>query len=127
MSIDHTAVPGTTIAAAWFAFPVSAIPLMILQGVHTVVLRAALPFALIGRPRTFATGARAVGSGWGLIATALAAGAFWGILAFAVWSFDIALIGSYARILGAVLGVVIPAAIVLGLISALYRQFVRPR
>ena len=32
VSIRHTAFPGTTIAAAWFAFPVSAVPLMILQG-----------------------------------------------------------------------------------------------
>ena len=80
-----------------------------------------------GRPRTFVTGSRAVWSGWVLIATALAVGAFWGVLAYAVWTFDTEMIGGYGRIVGTALGVVIPAAIILGLVSALYRQFVRSR
>ena len=127
VSIRHTLFLGTTIAAAWFAFPVSAVPLMILQGVHTIALRASVPLTVNGRPRTFVTGSRAVWSGWGLIATALAVGAFWSILAYAVWSFDTEMIGGYGRIVGTALGVVIPAAIILGLVSALYRQFVRSR
>jgi hypothetical protein len=127
VSINHTAFSGTAIAAAWFAFPVSAVPLIILQGLRTIVLRASLPFVLTGTPRTFVTGSKAVWSGWGLIATALAVGAFWGPLAWAVWSFDVAMIGSYARIIGTVLAVVIPAAIALGLISGLYRQVARSR
>jgi uncharacterized membrane protein len=127
VSINHTAVPGTTIAAAWFGFPVSVVPLMILVGLHTIVLRASVPSVLPGNPREFVTGSKAVWSGWGLIATALAVGAFWGTLAWAVWSFDMALIGIYTRIIGTVLGVVIPASIILGLISGLYKQFVRPR
>jgi hypothetical protein len=127
VSINHTAVAGTTIAAAWFAFPVSAVPLMILQGLHTIVLRASLPSVLTGRPKKFVTGSKAVWSAWGLIATALAVGAFWGTLAWAVWSFDMALIESYARILGTVMGVLIPASIIVGLISGLYKQFARLR
>ena len=127
VSINWTAVPGTTIAAAWFAFAASAVPLMILQGLHTIVLRASLPSVLTGKPRKFVTGSKAVWSAWGLIATALAVGAFWGGLAWAVWSGDIALVGSYARILGTVMAVVISASIILGLISGLYKQFVRPR
>jgi hypothetical protein len=127
VSINHTAFPGTTIAAAWFAFPVSAVPLLILQGLHCIVLRALLPSVLTGKPHRFVTGSRAVWSAVGLTAIALAAGAFWGGLAWAAWSFDMALIGSYARILGTMLGAVIPAAIFLGLISALYKQFIRPR
>lgn len=127
VSIRHTAFLGTTIAAAWFAFPVSAVPLMILEGLHTIVLRASLPWTVNGRPRAFVTGSRAVWSGWVLIAMALAAGAFWGILAYAVWTFDTEMIGGYGRIVGTALGVVIPAAIILGLVSALYRQFVRSR
>jgi hypothetical protein len=126
VSINHTAFAGTAIAAAWFAFPVSVVPLMILQGLHTVVLRASVPSFLPGTSR-FVTGSRAMWSGLGLIATAVAAGAFWGVLAWAVWSFDVALIGSYMRILGAVLGIVLPAAILLGLVSGVYRQFARPR
>jgi len=127
VSINHTAVPGTTIAAAWFGFPVSVVPLMVLVGLHTVVLRVSVPSVLSGRPQKFVTGSKAVWSGWALIATALAVGAFWGTLAWAVWSFDMALIGVYTRIIGTVLSVVIPASTILGLMSGLYRQFVRPR
>ncbi len=127
VSINWTAVPGTVIATAWFAFPVSFAPLMILIGVHAIGLRAFYPIVLPGKPEQFATGSKAVWSGLGLIAIALAVAAFWGPLAFAAWSFDTALIGSYARILGTVMGVAIPAAIILGLLSGLYKQFVRPR
>ena len=127
VSINYTAFPGTTIAAAWFGFPVSVVPLMILVGLHTIVLRASVPSVLSGKPQKFVTGSKAVWSGWGLIATALAVGAFWGTLAWAVWSFDMALIGHCTRIIGTVLAVVIPASIILGLISSLYRQFVRAR
>jgi hypothetical protein len=127
ISINWTAVPGTTIAAAWFAFPVSFVPLMILIGLHTIVLRASVLSVLPGKPQRFVTGSKAIWSGAGLIVTALAVAAFWSPLAYAVWSFDMALIGSYTRILGTVLGVVIPAAIVLGLISSLYKQFARLR
>jgi len=127
VSINHTAVPGTTIAAAWFGFPVSVVPLMILVGLHTIVLRASVPSVVSGKPQKFVTGSKAVWSGWGLIATALAVGAFWGTLAWAVWSFDMALIGIYTRIIGTVLSVVIPAAIILSLISGLYKQSIRSR
>jgi hypothetical protein len=127
VSINYTAFPGTTIAAAWFAFPVSIVPLMVLDGLHTIVLRASVPSVMPGKRERFVTGSKAAWSGWALIATAVAAGAFWGPLAFAVWSFDMALIGIYVQILGRVLAIVIPGAIVLGVISSLYRQFVRPR
>ena len=127
VSINHTAVPGTTIAAAWFAFPVSFVPLMILVGLHTVILRATVPSVLPGKSQKLVTGSRAVWSGWGQIAIALAVGAFWGILAWAAWSFDMALIEVYTRIIGTGLAIIIPAAIILGLISGLYKQFMRSR
>lgn len=127
LSIHHASVPGTTIAAAWFAFPVSAVPLMLALGVHEIVLRASPAVVLPGKRQRLVTGTKAVWSGVGTIVTALLAGAFWVGLAWAAWSFDVALIGSYARVLGTAMGVVIPVAIVLGFISTLYRQFVRPR
>lgn len=127
LSINHTAVPATMIAVAWFLFPVSAVPLMILEGLHTIGLRASVPSVLPSKPRKLVTGAKAVGTGWGQILIALAVGAFWGGFAWAVWSLDMRLIDAYVRVLGTVLGIVIPVAIVLGLISALYRQLVRSR
>jgi len=127
LSINHTTVPGTTIAAAWFAFPVSIMPLVILQGLHDIVLRASTPSVLTGGPRKFVTGSKAVGPALGSILVALVAGVFWGGLAWAVWAGNMALVERYVRLLGTVLGVVIPVAIVASLISGLYRQFVRAR
>ena len=127
VSINHTAVLGTVIATAWFAFPVSFAPLMILIGVHAIGLRAFYPIVFPGKPEQFATGTKALWSGLGLIAIALLIAAFWGGFAWAVWSGDMALIGSYVRVLGTAMGVAIAGGIVLGMLSGLYKQFVRPR
>jgi hypothetical protein len=127
VSINHTAVTGTVIAIAWFALPVSFAPLMILLGVHAIGLRAFYPIVLPGKPEQFATGSKAVWSGAGLIAIALLVAAFWGGLGWAVWSGDMALIGSYVRVLGTAMGVAIAGGIVIGMLSGLYKQFVRPR
>jgi hypothetical protein len=71
---------------------------MILTGVHAISLRAYSPIVLPGKPQRFATGSKAAWSGAGLIVTALLVGAFWGALAWAVWSNDMALIGTCLRI-----------------------------
>jgi len=127
VSINHTAVTGTVIAIVWFALPVSFAPLMILLGVHAIGLRAFYPIALPGKPEQFATGSKAVWSGLGQIAIALLVAAFWGGLGWAVWSGDMALIGSYVRVLGTAMGVAIAGGIVIGVLSGLYRQFIRHR
>lgn len=127
VSINHTAVSGTAIATAWFAFPVSVAPLMILIGVHAIGLRAYFPIVLPGKPQRLVTGARAVWSGAGLIVTALLVGAFWGALAWAVRSGDMALIGTYLRILGTVMGIVIAIAIPVAIVGSLFRQISRSR
>ena len=127
VSINYTAVPGTTIAVAWFIFPVSALPLLLLEGLHTIVLRASVPSVLSGKPRKLVTGAKAVRSGWGQIAVALAVGVFWGGFAYAVAFNNLALIGIYARILGTGLAVALTVSFVAGIAGTLYRQFVRPR
>jgi len=128
LSINWTTVPQLAIPTAWIAFPVSVVPLMLLMGLHTIVLEASPPIALPGKTSGFATGSKAVWSGLGLIVAALAAGAFWGVLAWAVWSFDMSLAGTYARVLGAAarilgtaLGVAIPVAIALSFVQRLVR------
>jgi hypothetical protein len=127
VSINHTAVTGIVIATAWFAFPVSFAPLMILIGVHAIGLRAFYPVVLPGKPEQFSTGSRAVWSGLGIIAIALLIAAFWGGFGWAVWSGDMVLIGSYIRVLGTVMGIAIAGGIVLGFLLGLYKQFMRPR
>jgi hypothetical protein len=123
ISINHTAVSGTAIATAWFAFPVSVALLMILIGVHAIGLRAYFPIVLPGKPQRFVTGSKAVWSGMGLIAIGLIAAAFWGTFAWAAWSGDMGLIMVYGRILGTAMGVVIPVAMV----AALFQQIFRSR
>jgi hypothetical protein len=127
VSINHTAVTGIVIAIAWFALPTSFAPLMILLGVHAIGLRAFYPIVLPGKPEQFATGSKAVWSGLGLIAIALLVASFWGGLGWAVWSGDMALIGSYLRVLGTAMGVAIAGGIVLGMLSGFYKQIIRPR
>jgi len=127
VSINHTAVSGTAIATAWFVFPVSLAPLMILIGVHSIGLKAYFPIVLPGKPQRFVTGSKAVWSGLGLIVIALVVGAFWGAIAWAVWSGDTALIGAYARILGTVMGIVIAIAIPVAIVGSLFRQISRSR
>jgi hypothetical protein len=127
VSINHSSVPGTTIAVAWFLFPVSAVPLLLLEGLHTIVLQASAPSLMPGKSRKLITGSRAVRSGWGQIAVALAVGAFWGGLAWAVAFSNLSLIEVYARFLGTALAVAITVSFVAGIAGALYRQFVRPR
>jgi hypothetical protein len=123
VSINWTTVPQMAIPTAWFAFPVSVAPLLILIGVHSIGLRAFYPIVLPGKPQQFVTGSKAVWSGVGLIVTALAVGAFWGAFAWAVWSGDMALIGAYIRILGTALGVVILVAMVAAMLQKLLKLF----
>lgn len=123
VSVNVATMPQRAVPTAWFAFPASVAPLMILVGVHAIGLRAFLPIVLPGKPQQFVTGSKAVGSGWGLIVTALVVGAFWGTFAWAMWSNDMALILSYTRILGIALGVAIPIAIV----ASLFQKLLRPR
>ena len=124
-SINHTAFAAKTIATAWIAFPISLVPLMILLGVHAIVLRVTPPIVVPGKRRQFLTGSRAVWSGAGQIVSALLVGAFWGVLAWAVWVSNMATVGNYARILGTVMGVAIPVAIVGGIVMSLYQRLVR--
>jgi hypothetical protein len=136
ISINWTAFPKLAIPTAWIAFPVSFVPFLLLSGVEAIVLRAVLrggvhapgfrvvvPFAPRGKRQELVTGSKAVASGWGLVVTAVAAGAFWGTLAWAVWTFDLALVGTYMRILGTALGVVI----VLSIALSFYQKLVRAR
>jgi hypothetical protein len=120
-SINWTTVPQTAIATAWFAFPASATPLMIFIGVHAIGLRAFYPIVLPGKPLPFATGSKAMWSGLGTIATALAAGAFWGTFAWAVGTNSVGLIMAFARILSTAMGIAISIAIVASLFQKLFR------
>ena len=121
VSINWTAVPPAAIATAWLAFPVSTVPLMILIGAHTIILRADSPIILPGRSQRFVTGSKAVWAGVGQVVIALAVGAFWGTFAWAVWVGDMGLVATFIRILGTALGVLIPIAIVASMAQKLFR------
>jgi len=121
LSINWTEVPQMAIPTAWLAFPVSAVPLMILIGVHAIVLRAFFPVFLPGQKTQFVTGSKAVWSGWGLIVVALLVAGFWGLFAWAVWSNHIEWVLNLTRILGIGMGVLIPVKVILSLAQKLFR------
>lgn len=127
VSINHTPLAAAVIATAWLALPVSLAPLMILIGVHAIGLRVYFPIVLPGKPQRFVTGTKAVWSGIGLIVTALLVAAFWGALAWAVWSNDLTLIGTYIRVLGTGVGILIAIAIPVAIAGSLFRQIFRSR
>ena len=107
------------IAATWFAFPVSVVPLLILVGVHAAGLGAFPPVIVPGGPQGFDTGRKATAMGVGLAATLLLAGAVWGAFAWGIWTNDWALLEPLVHVLAAVAGVGAVIAVVL----SLFRQF----
>jgi hypothetical protein len=99
VSINWTMVPLKVVPTAWVAFPVSLVPLMILIGLHTIVLKAFLPIVVPGESQTFVTGSKAEQWGRGLIVSALLVGAFWGVFAWVTWAYNPSLILTFSRFL----------------------------
>jgi hypothetical protein len=111
------------IAATWFAFPVSVVPLLILVGVHAAGLGAFPPVIVPGGPQGFDTGRKAVAMGLGVASALLVVGIFWGAFAWGIWSNNWAVLEPLIQILGVAVGV----GAVIALISDLHRRFVRSR
>jgi len=111
------------IAATWFAFPVSVVPLLILVGVHAAGLGAFPPVIVPGGPQGFDTGRKAVDMGLGLAVTILIVGAFWGAFAYGIWTENWAILKPLTQVVGVVVGV----GAVIALISDLRRRFFRSR
>jgi len=110
------------IVAAWFAFPVSVVALLIFIGVHAAGLRAFFPVILPGGPQEFVTGPKAVSTGIGLAVAALLGGAFWGVLDWGIWTNDLTLLAPLMQFVGVVIAVGIVAAVVSDLYKKLFRS-----
>ena len=123
VSIAWKSINPIMIPIAWFVFAASVSPEMIFMGLDSIFLRAYPPVILPGnQPAKFITGNEAIWTGWALILGALLAAAFWGFFAYAVGTFNIALIVPLIRVLSGVLGVVITVAIVKKLIQDFSRS-----
>jgi len=135
LSFAWRTVPAQAIATAWFCFPLSFTPTLILIGLHGIGLRAWPPTGLLGKTmRIFfpLTGVdktlplrvegQAVAWGWGTVVMALISGAFWGVFAWAVWNANMAQIGVLTQVLGTLLAVIIVAKIVLSIFQKLFRS-----
>jgi len=88
------------IPTAWFAFVVSASPLAVLIGLHSLILKAFPPVILPGKVQKFVTGSGAMWPGWGFILMGLAVAAFWGLFAYATWTLNWAMLKTLISILG---------------------------
>jgi hypothetical protein len=107
VSIAWKSVNPLTIPVAWFVFAVSPSLTMVLAGLHAMRLRAFPPVILPGKTQKFVTGRAAVWTGLGTIALGLATGTFWGFFAYAVGTFNLALIAPLANVLGILMGIAI--------------------
>ncbi len=136
LSFAWKTVPVKAIPTAWFCFPLSFTPFLILVGLHGVGLRAWPPTGLFGKtmriyfPMTgqdktlpLRVGEKAVAWSWGTIVIALLVAAFWGAFAWVVWTSNLALLDPLLRILGVVLGVMIVGRILL----TIYQNITRSR
>ena len=135
LSFAWRTVPAQAIPTAWFCFPLSFTPFLILVGLHGIGLRAWPPTGLLGKTmRVFLpltgidktlplrVGGQAVAWGWGTVALALISGVFWGMFAQAVWNASMAQIGVLTQVLGTLLAVIIVAKIVLSIFQKLFRS-----
>jgi hypothetical protein len=122
VSINYRQVAPITIATAWFAFPVSLTPLMILLGAHAIAVGAYFPVSVPGTRQRFVTGSSAVWLGAGQVVTGLATALFWGAFAWAVRTGNVASIGIYVRVLCAVMAVSIMVSFAVSIVGKLVRR-----
>ncbi|OGR25623.1 MAG: hypothetical protein A2139_04845 [Desulfobacca sp. RBG_16_60_12] len=105
VSIAWKSVNPILIPVAWFAFAASVAPAMVFVGLDAIILRAFPPIVWPRRLPKFVTGSGAVWTGWAFILGALLAATFWGIFAYAVGTFNLAVLEPLIRILGGVVGI----------------------
>jgi hypothetical protein len=78
-----------------------------LVGLHAMLLQAFPPSLLPGKKQKFITGRGAVWAGLRIMVLGLAGGAFWGLFAYAVGTFNLALIAPLANIIGILMAIAI--------------------
>ncbi len=141
LSFAWKSIPAQAIPAAWFCFPLSFTPFLILVGLHAIGLRAYPPTGLLAKTmrvyppplgQLFKTlmlrvEGRAVKWGWGTIAAALVYGAFWGIFAYAAWTVNWALLSPLITFLAIVMTATIVGSILYGIFRGLFRSVTRSR
>jgi hypothetical protein len=96
-----------TIPVAWFVFAASLSLTVALTGLHAMLLRAFPPSLLPGKKQKFVTGRGAMWGGLRTMAFGLVGCAFWGLFAYAVGTYNLALIAPLATGLGILMGVAI--------------------
>ncbi len=122
VSIAWKSVNPIVIPIAWFVFAASAAPAMVFLGLDAIILRAFPPVVWPGKLPKFLTGSWAVWTGWAFILGALVVTAFWGFFAYAVGTFNLALIAPLVTILSVVMGIVITVSIVFKLVRDISRS-----
>lgn len=115
VSIAYQRVNPALIPLAWFFFAASPSLMLILNGMHSILLRAAPAIVLPGKVQSFTTGRRAILSGAALILGGLLDAAFWGIFIYATWMANWSLLTPLITILGVVMGVGIAVSILLSM------------
>jgi hypothetical protein len=112
VSVAWKSVNPIVIPIAWFAFAASVAPAMIFVGLDAITLRAFPPVVWPGKLPKFVTGSSAVWVGGAFILLALVVVAFWGFFAYAVGTFNMAMVVPLVNILGVLMGIGMAVSIV---------------
>lgn len=121
-SIAWKSVNPLIIPIAWFAFAASGSLLIVLNGLHTAVLRVLLPGILLGNKQKFVTGSGAMWIGLAFILGGLVYAAFWGLFAYATWTVNFEILRPLIGFLGVVMGVGIAVSILFKMFSTLFQK-----
>jgi hypothetical protein len=119
-SITWKSVNPMIIPLAWFAFAASGSLIIVLNGVHSAILRAFPTSILPGKSSKLITGNKAIVIGLGLIIGGLAYAAFWGVMAYATLTANFELLRPLISLLGIVLGFGIAISILVKLVSTVH-------
>ena len=111
VSIMWKSVNPLMIPVAWFAFAASVAPALIFYGLDAIILRAFPTTVVPGKSPRFVTGNIAVWIGLGFIVLALLTAGFWGVFAYAVGTFNMAMLKPLITLLANVMGIGMTIAI----------------
>jgi hypothetical protein len=121
VSVTWKSVNPIMIPIAWFAFAASAAPAIIFVGLDAIILRAFPPVVWPGKPPKFITGSGAVRTGWAFILGSLLFATLWGFFAYAVGTFNIAMLEPLIRIFSVVVGIGMTVAILYSIFQKISR------
>ncbi len=121
-SITWKSVNPMTIPLAWFAFAASGSLIIMLNGIHSAILRAFPTGTLPSKAHKLTTGSKAMWIGLGMVIGGLAYAAFWVLMAYGTATANFDILRPLISLLGIVLGFGIAISIVVKMVSTTLKK-----